>query len=105
MKSWLQDNDRCIQHIIKDLVNLKICCFRKIFQNLEESNLQMYDFNILYIDESADIFNECNNTLQYIKMKPIDLKSSTYIDFGVENNGKNHEFKVHDHVSNQNQIK
>ena len=31
-------------------------------------------------------------------MKPIDVKSSAYIDFGVENNDKDHKFKVDDHV-------
>ena len=31
-------------------------------------------------------------------MKPIGVKMSTYIDFDVENNGKNPKFKVGDHV-------
>ena len=31
-------------------------------------------------------------------MKPIDVKSSTYIDFEVENNNKVHKFKVYDRV-------
>ena len=31
-------------------------------------------------------------------MKPIDVKSSTYIDFGIEKNHKNPKFKVSDHV-------
>ena len=31
-------------------------------------------------------------------MKPIDVKSSIYIEFGVENNNKNPKFKVGDHV-------
>ena len=31
-------------------------------------------------------------------MKPVDVKSSTYIDFGIENNYKNPKFKVGDHV-------
>ena len=33
-----------------------------------------------------------------IKMKPIDIKLSTYIDFDVENNDKNPKFEVDDHV-------
>ena len=32
-------------------------------------------------------------------MKPIDLKSSTYIDFDVENNNKDLKFKVSNDVS------
>ena len=31
-------------------------------------------------------------------MKPVDVKSNTYIDFGVENNDKDSKFKVVDHV-------
>ena len=31
-------------------------------------------------------------------MKPSDVKTSTYIGFGVENNYKNPKFKVGDHV-------
>ena len=31
-------------------------------------------------------------------MKPIDVNSSTFIDFGVENNDGDPKFKVDDHV-------
>ena len=31
-------------------------------------------------------------------MNPIDVKSSTYIDFGIENIDKEPKFKVGDHV-------
>ena len=31
-------------------------------------------------------------------MKPIDVKSSIYIEFDVENNNKDPKFKVGDHV-------
>ena len=31
-------------------------------------------------------------------MKPIDVKSSTHINFEFENNYKGHKFKVGDHV-------
>ena len=33
-----------------------------------------------------------------MKMKPINVKSSTYIDFGVENNDKDPKFEVGDHM-------
>ena len=53
----------------------------------------------VYIDKLANIFNECNDTYHgTIKMKPIDVKSSTYIDLVVENNDKDSEFNVGDHV-------
>ena len=31
-------------------------------------------------------------------MKPVDVKSSTFIDFDVENNDQDLKFKVRDHV-------
>ena len=43
----------------------------------------------VYIDKLADIVNEYNNTYHCtIKMKPVDLKASAYIDFDKENNDK-----------------
>ena len=54
----------------------------------------------LYIDKLDDIVSKSNN--QYhrtIKRKPVDVKSSTYIDFHKENNKDGPKFKVGDHVS------
>ena len=31
-------------------------------------------------------------------MRPIGVKSITYVDFGIENNEKDFKFKVDDHV-------
>ena len=37
-----------------------------------------------------DIVDKYNNTYhRTIKIKPIDVKTSTYIDFGIENNDEN----------------
>ena len=53
----------------------------------------------VYIDKLHDIVNKYNNTYRSaIKMKPIDVKSSTYIDFNRENNNEDHKFEVGDHV-------
>ena len=53
----------------------------------------------VYIDKLDDIVSIYNNTYnRTIKMKPVDVKSSRYIDFGMENNGKGPKFKVRDHV-------
>ena len=44
----------------------------------------------MYIDKLADIFHRYNNTYhKTIKMKPINVTSSTHIKFGVENNDNN----------------
>ena len=41
--------------------------------------------------------NKYNNVYhRTVKMKHIDFKTSIYIDFGVENNDKDPEFKVSD---------
>ena len=46
-----------------------------------------------------DIVTEYNNTYhRSIKMKPIDVKDRTYIDFEKEANDKDPKFKVDDYV-------
>ena len=53
----------------------------------------------MYIDKLDDIVDEYNNTYHgSIKMKPIDVKDNTYIDFKKEVSDKNPKFKVGDHV-------
>ena len=39
-----------------------------------------------------------NTNHRMIKMKTVDVKASTYIDFAIENNGKDPKFEVGDHV-------
>ena len=53
----------------------------------------------MYIDKLDDIVNEYNNTYyRKIKMKPVDVKDNTYIDFIKEVNEKSLKFKVDDHL-------
>ena len=53
----------------------------------------------VYIDKLDDIVNECNNTYHStIKMKPVDVKSKTYINSGNRNNSKDPKFKIVDIV-------
>ena len=50
---------------------------------------------ILYIDKLDDIVNKYNNTYHdTIKMKPVDVKSNTYIDSSNEINDKNPNLKL-----------
>ena len=52
----------------------------------------------VYINK-LDIVNEYNNTYdRKIKMKPVDVKDNTYIDFKKEVNDKGPKFKVSNHV-------
>ena len=51
------------------------------------------------IDRLDDIVHKYNNKKhRTIKMKPIDVKDNTYIDFGKEVNDSDAKFKVGDHV-------
>ena len=53
----------------------------------------------VYIDKLDDIVKNYNNSYHTsIKMKPVDVKDNTYIDFKKEVNDKNFKFKVGDHV-------
>ena len=48
----------------------------------------------VYIDKLDDIVNKCNNTYHStIKMKLVDVKSVTYIDYSKEINNKDPKFK------------
>ena len=52
-----------------------------------------------YIDKLDDIVNKYNNThYRTIKMKPVDVKSNTYIDSSKEINDKDPKFKIGDIV-------
>ena len=49
----------------------------------------------VYIDKLDDIVKKYNNTYHTsIKMKPVDVKNNTYIDFKKEVNDKNPKFIV-----------
>ena len=51
------------------------------------------------IDKLDDIVNKYNNTYHStIKMKPVDVKSNTYIDSNKGNNDQHSKFKIGDTV-------
>ena len=53
----------------------------------------------MYVDELSDAVNKYTNANNStIKMKPVDVNPSMYIEFGIENNHKNPKFKVGNHV-------
>ena len=53
----------------------------------------------VYIDKLDDIVDEYNNTYhRTIKMKAVDVKDNTYIDFEKEVNNKDPKSKIGDHV-------
>ena len=59
------------------------------------------DFNTknVYINKLENIADEYNNKYhRTIKMKPVDVRSSTCLDFGIEYNDKDSKFEVGHHV-------
>ena len=49
----------------------------------------------VHIDKLTDAVDEYNNTFyKTIKMKPVNVMSSTYIDLSVENDNKDPKSKV-----------
>ena len=49
----------------------------------------------MYIDELDDMINKCNNTYyRTVKIKPVDVKSSTYIKSSKEVNHQGPKFKI-----------
>ena len=53
----------------------------------------------MYIDKLDDIVKEYNNTYHTsIKMKPVDVKDNTYINFEQEVHDEDPTFKIGDHV-------
>ena len=89
MKSWLQNNDigMCSTHNEEKFLVAE----RRIIRTLK-NKIYKYMTSILknvYIYKLDDIVNEYINTYhKTIKVKPVDVKSSTYIDFNAENSDK-----------------
>ena len=48
----------------------------------------------VYIDKLDDIVKKYNNTYTTIKMKPVNVKSNTYINSSKEINDKDPKFKI-----------
>ena len=93
MKSWLEKNDYTSW--------TKICSCWKFIRTLKNKTYK-YMTSVLknvYIDKLDDIVNKYNNMCHStIKMKPVDVKWSTYIDFDKKNNKEDPNLKVGDHV-------
>ena len=53
----------------------------------------------MHIDKLDDLVSKYNDTSHNtMKIEPFHVKSSTYIDFNVENNSKDPKFEVGDYV-------
>ena len=72
--------------------------FIRTFKNRIDKYMTLTSKNVL-IHKLDDIVNKYNNTYHStIKMKPVDVKSNTYIDSSKEINDKDPKFKIGDIV-------
>ena len=98
MKSWLEKNDTKIYSAHNEG---KFVVAERFIRTLK-SKIYKYMTSIsknVYIDKLLDTVNEYNNTYhRTIKMKPVDVKDNSYIDFDKEVNVKDPKFQVGDHV-------
>ena len=97
-KTWLKDNDIEMYSINNEGKSVVAERFIRTLKNKIYKYMTAISKNV-YIDKLDDIVNEYNNTYhRTIKMKPVDVKDNTYIDFKKEVNDKDPKFKVGDRV-------
>ena len=98
IKSWLEKNDIEIYSIHNEGKFVVAERFIRTFKNKFYKCMTSISKNV-YIDKLDDIVNKYNNTYNStIKIKPVDVKSSTYFDSSKEINDKNPKFKIDDNV-------
>ena len=80
MKSFLQNNDIEIYSTHNEGKSVVTEIFMRTLKNKIYKYMTSVSKNI-YIDKLDDIVNKCNTTYHStVKMKPVNVKSSTYID-------------------------
>ena len=96
MKSWLQDNDIEMYSTQNEGKSVVAERFIRTFKNKIYKYTASLSINV-YIDKSDEIVinNTYNST---IKIKHIDVNSSTHINFNKQNNKESPRFEVGDHV-------
>ena len=97
-KKWLKDNDTEMYSIHNEGKSAAAERFIRTLKNKIYKYMTSVSKNV-YIDKLDDTVDEYNNTYHgKIKIKPVDVKDDTYINFEKEVNDKNLKFKVGDHV-------
>ena len=97
-KKWLKDNDIEMYSIHNEGKSVVAKRFITTLKNKIYKYMTLISTNV-YIDKLDDIVDEYNNTYhRTIKMKPVDVKDNTYINFEKEVNNKDQKFKVGDYV-------
>ena len=97
-KKWLRDNDIVMYSTHNEGKSVAAERFIRTLKSKIYKYMTSISKNV-YINKLDDILNEYNNTYHTtIKMKPIDVKNSTYINTDKETNNKDSKFKVGDRV-------
>ena len=98
MKSWLEKNDIEMYSTHNEGKSVVAERFIRTIKNKIYRYMTSISKNV-YIDKLDDIVHKYDNKKRItIKMKPIDVKGNTYIDFGKEFNDNDPKSKVGDHV-------
>ena len=97
-KKWLKDNSIEMYSTHNEGKSIVAKRFIRTLKNKIYKYMTLISKNV-YNDKLDDIVHRYNNTYyRKIKMKPIDVKCNTYIDFGKEVNDNDPKFKVGDYV-------
>ena len=97
-QKWLKDNNTEMYSTHNEGKSVIAGRFIRTRKNKIYKYITSISKNV-YIDKLDDIVDKYNNTKhRTIKMKPIDVKDSTYIDFAKEVNYNDPKFKVGDHI-------
>ena len=95
---WLKDKDIEVFSIHNEVKTVVAEGFIRTLKTKIYKYLTSMSKNV-YIDKLDDIVGEYHNTYhRTIKMKPVDVKDNTHIDFEKEFNDKDRKFKIGDHV-------
>ena len=104
LKKWLQDNNIEMYSAHNEGKSVIAERFMRTLKNKFYKYITSISKN-MYINKLDDIVKKYNNTYHTsIKIKPVDVKDNTYIDFKKEVNDKNPQFKVGDQVKSICQI-
>ena len=97
-KKWLRDNNIEMYSIHSEGKSVVAERFIRTLKNKIYKHMTANSKNV-YFDVLDDIVGEYNNTYhKTIKMKPIDLKSDSFVEYNEKSNEKDLKFKVGDYV-------
>ena len=99
MELWLKKNDMEMYSTRNEGNSVASQRFITTLKNKIYKYMTSISKNV-YIDKSDDIVNKYNNIYHStIRMKPVDVKLSAYIDFIKESNKRDPNFKIGDTVA------